>query len=83
MVNQAYANGVLSVVAAGNGVTNPITGAFAGPVRTPSAHHLMSSMRHLTYLIPVFDLELILISDRCRRNISRICPRRHHGGCNR
>lgn len=32
MVNQAYTNGVLSVVAAGNGVTNPQTGAFIGPV---------------------------------------------------
>jgi oryzin len=32
MVNSAYSNGVLSVVAAGNGVRNPTTGAFIGPV---------------------------------------------------
>lgn len=32
MVNQAYNNGVLSVVAAGNGVRDPRTGAFIGPV---------------------------------------------------
>ena len=32
MVNQAYANGILSVVAAGNGVRDPQTGAFLGPV---------------------------------------------------
>lgn len=35
MVNAAYSNNVLSVVAAGNGVRNPQTGAFIGPVSLP------------------------------------------------
>ena len=32
MVDSATANGVLSVVASGNGIRNPQTGAFIGPV---------------------------------------------------
>lgn len=46
MVNEAYANGVLSVVAAGNGVRNPQTGAFVGPVsltNTPSPSQMLTS----------------------------------------
>jgi oryzin len=38
MVNEAYNNGVLSVVAAGNGVRNPQTGAFVGPVKHTLSH---------------------------------------------